>query len=114
MDKTDRSADALLVTDFLKGKVEAFDILYDRYSRRLYIFALMLLKNKEDARDVVQETFLRIWQKRKELSVDKSFKSFLFTVTYNIMVDQVRKRLNDEKYQAFLIQQFKFESPLDR
>lgn len=69
----------------------------------------MLLKNKEDARDIVQETFLRVWQKREELSEDKSFKSFLFTITYNIIIDQLRKKLNDKKYLEFLERNYKFE-----
>jgi len=56
------SDDRQTVSEFIKGKVEAFDILYERYSGRLYVFALRLLKNQEDARDVVQETFLKIWQ----------------------------------------------------
>ena len=105
------SDDRQTVSEFIKGKVEAFDILYERYSGRLYVFALRLLKNQEDARDVVQETFLKIWQKRYELSEVKSFKSIVFTVNYNIMIDMVRKKMNDEKYQAFLHQYFKFETP---
>jgi len=84
-------------------------MLYENYSERLYKFALMLLKNKEDARDIVQETFLRVWQKREELSEDKSFKSFLFTITYNIIIDQLRKKLNDKKYLEFLERNYKFE-----
>ncbi len=108
MSKTDVTNDKLLVAGFLKGNVKAFDTLYEQYSERLYRFAFMLLKNKEDALDIVQETFLRIWHKREDLSEEKSFKSYLFTVSYNITVDLLRKRLNEKKYCETLVKNFSF------
>ena len=99
--------DKVLVTEFLKGNVKSFDLLHEKYSERLYGFSFKLLKNKEDALDSVQETFLRIWQKRKELDKDKSFKAFLFTISYNIIMDQLRKRLSDSNYVEFLKKNFK-------
>ncbi len=101
--------DRLLVSEFLKGNVKSFDLLHEKYSERLYGFAFKLLKSKEDALDTVQETFLRIWQKRKELDEDKSFKAFLFTISYNIIMDQLRKRLSDHNYLEFLKKNFKIE-----
>ena len=99
--------DKLLVAEFLKGNVKSFDLLHEKYSERLYGFAFKLLKNKEDSLDIVQETFLRIWQKRNELDEAKSFKSFLFTISYNIIMDQLRKRLSDNNYLEFLKKNFK-------
>jgi RNA polymerase sigma-70 factor (family 1) len=106
---SDSLDDRLLVADFLKGNVKSFDSLYKKYSERLYGFAFMLLKSKEDALDTVQETFLRIWQGRRALDEDKSFKSFLFTISYNIIIDQLRKKLNDKSYLAFLERNFKLD-----
>jgi RNA polymerase sigma-70 factor (ECF subfamily) len=108
MDKKEVSSDKQLVNEFLKGKVKAFDLLYEQYSERLYRFAYMLLKNREDALDIVQETFLRIWHKREDLSEEKSFKSYLFTVSHNIIVDLLRKRLNEKKYCEALEKKFGF------
>jgi RNA polymerase sigma-70 factor (ECF subfamily) len=104
--------DKVLVAEFLKGNVRSFDLLHEKYSERLYGFTFKLLKNKEDALDIVQETFLKIWQKRRELDEDKSFKSFLFTISYNIIMDQLRKRLNDNNYLEFLKQNFKLEQSI--
>ncbi len=105
--KTD--TDKLLIAEFRKGKVQAFDAIYEKYSNRLYGFALMLLKNREDARDIVQETFLRVWKKRETIAENRTFKSFLFTVSYNIIVDHLRKRLNDKNYLEFLEKNFHFD-----
>ena len=101
--------DNVLVSDFLKGNVKSFDLLHEEYSERLYGFAFKLLKNKEDALDTVQESYLRIWQKRRELDADKSFKAFLFTISYNIVMDQLRKRLSDINYLEFLKKNFQLE-----
>lgn len=101
--------DRVLVAEFLKGNIKSFDLLHEKYSERLYGFAFKLLKNKEDALDTVQEAFLRVWQKRRELKEDKSFKAFLFTISYNIIMDQLRKRLSDYNYLEFLKGKFKME-----
>jgi RNA polymerase sigma-70 factor (ECF subfamily) len=110
MMKFEATTDQNLVAELIKGKVVAFDNLYERYSERLYVFALMLLKDKEDSRDVVQETFLKLWQKRNELNESKSFKSFVFTISYNIIIDRFRKRTNDQKFMACYRQHFNFET----
>jgi RNA polymerase sigma-70 factor (family 1) len=109
MTANDPMDDNVLVSDFLKGKVKAFDLLHEKYSDRLYGFAFKLLKNKEDALDSVQEAFLRIWQRRRELDADKSFKAFVFTISYNIIMDQLRKRLSDNNYLEFLKKHFQSE-----
>ncbi len=53
------------------------------------------LKNKQEAEDIVQEVFLKIWKSRKELLTGTSFESFLFTITRNAILNTIRK----EKYQ---------------
>ncbi len=108
MGKTEVVGEKKLVAGFLKGNVKAFDLLYEQYSGRLYRFAFMLLKNREDALDIIQDTFLRIWKNREDLSEEKSFKSYLFTVSYNITIDLLRKRLNEKKYCETLEKNFGF------
>ena len=53
------------------------------------------LKNKQEAEDIVQEVFLKIWKSREELLAGTSFESFLFTITRNAILNTIRK----EKYQ---------------
>ena len=98
-------SDRELADKIKSGQLNAFDQLYERYSQNLYRFARSFLKTHEDAEEVVQEVFFRVWNKRKELSGRKSFKSFLFTIAYNVIIDQLRKRVKDQKYEQFLIYQ---------
>ena len=98
-------SDKQLAGQIKKGQTYAFDQLFDRYSQPLYRFSKSLLKNHEDAEEVVQEVFFRIWKKRDELNERRSFQSFLFSIAYNLIVDQFRQRVKDQKYEQFLIKQ---------
>lgn len=101
----DKPSDRQLADQIKKGQTHAFDLLFDRYSQRLFRFSKSLLKNHEDAEEVVQEVFFRIWKKRDELNERRSFQSFLFSIAYNLIVDQFRQRVKDQKYEQFLIKQ---------
>ena len=57
----------------------------------------------------MQETFFRVWEKRHEIDSSKSFKSFLFTISYHLIIDQLRLRLKDQEYRKFLKEHFKTE-----
>ncbi|MFW6100933.1 MAG: RNA polymerase sigma factor [Bacteroidota bacterium] len=91
-----------LVESLKKGDFEAFDRLFWCYQKRLYHFALYILKDNEDARDVVQEAFLRIWKNRENLDEQSSLQSFLFTISYNIIVDTMRKKVSDRNFRDYL------------
>ena len=61
------------------------------YSDNLYRFVLKSLRDEEQAKDVVQESFLRLWENREAVISGKE-KGYLFTIAYRLMVDQIRMR----------------------
>lgn len=77
------------------GDVEAFDLVYHRYAGKLYAFSLKYLKSKEEAEELVQSVFLKVWENQKNIKKDTSFKSYLFTIAYNEICNLFRRR----KYQ---------------
>lgn len=77
----------------------AFQVLFDKYSARIYKFSLGYLKNKLEAQEIVQEVFMKIWSVREELSTEKSFDSFLFTIAKNAVLNTIRK---SNYHQAYL------------
>ena len=85
------------VSKLRNSEVKSFDILFERYSKKLYWFSYSLLKNDEDAREIVQETFFRVWERREKIDSDKSFKSFLFTISYHLIIDQLRLKLKNQE-----------------
>ncbi|MBA7533622.1 hypothetical protein ES705_25863 [subsurface metagenome] len=95
-DKT-KNTDRLLITSLKKGDITSFDKLFTKYSEKLYLFAVGYLKKQEDAEGLVQEVFIKVWEKRIELREDLSFKSFLFTIAYNTIVDHFRKWSKEEE-----------------
>lgn len=88
----------LLVKHVSKGNLVAFNSLYKIYSQRLYRFAYGYLKSEEEAEELVQEVFTLIWEKRKELREELSFKSYLFTISFNIIRKHFRTRAQLQKY----------------
>ncbi|MEI6679017.1 MAG: RNA polymerase sigma-70 factor [Mariniphaga sp.] len=92
-----------IIEELRGGVASAFDHLYGAYSRKLYYFSLSILKSNEDAAEVVQNTYLKIWEKRKSIDSSHSFKSFLFTVAYHIAIDLLRERLNERKYRENIL-----------
>ncbi|MEH0152778.1 RNA polymerase sigma-70 factor [Limibacter armeniacum] len=77
----------------LEGEDEfAFRLLYDRYANQVRIF-LSRLHLDDHVDDVVQETFVTIWKKRKEINPEKSFNAYLFTIAKNFALKELKKSL---------------------
>nr|WP_321485460.1 RNA polymerase sigma-70 factor [uncultured Draconibacterium sp.] len=87
-----------LVKLLKKGDITAFDIIYKKYSRRLYGFVFGYVKQETDTEEIVQEVFLKIWKSRNKINVYSSFESFLFTVAHNATVNVLKKRAIEQKY----------------
>jgi RNA polymerase sigma-70 factor (family 1) len=86
--------EAQLVKSLSKGNLLAFNTLFREYSGRLYRFAYGYLKSEAESEELVQEVFMKIWEKRAELKKELSFKSYLFTIAFNI----IRKHFRTRKY----------------
>jgi RNA polymerase sigma-70 factor (family 1) len=77
------------------GDVSAFDEIYLHYGPRIYRNILRLVKDEALAEEVLQDVFLRIWQKRHSLEVETSFKSYLFRIAHNLVIDLFRRAAFD-------------------
>lgn len=76
----------------------AFDRIYELYSHKLFSFVLKIVKNNDEAEDIVQEVFVRIWESRDKLDEYKLLNSYIFAIAYNNSIDLIRKRINSSKY----------------
>ncbi|MEN8203617.1 MAG: RNA polymerase sigma-70 factor [Bacteroidota bacterium] len=97
MAKEKRNTDQQLVKSLRKGDVFAFNELFHKYSQKVYNFSIKHLENEEDVKDLIQEIFMKIWDKRKEIDAGKSFNAFLFTITLNSIRDYFRKKVKNRK-----------------
>ncbi len=78
--------------------MKAFDIIYKKYSRRLFGFVFRYIKQETDTEEIVQEVFIKIWQSRENINIYSSFESFLFTIAHNATVNLLKKRATEQKY----------------
>ncbi len=81
-----------LVERLAQGDISAFADLIARYRKKVYFLAYQMLGNHLDADEVVQESFVRIYDKRKELAHVTNFTSFLVRVATNYSIDLLRKQ----------------------
>lgn len=84
--------DLTLVKRVRSGDQRAFKLLVERYQRKVYAVALGMLKNREDARDVSQEAFVKVYKYLEHFKGDSSFYTWLYRITVNLCIDVIRKR----------------------
>jgi RNA polymerase sigma-70 factor (ECF subfamily) len=84
--------DLTLVKRVREGDQRAFKLLVERYQRKIYSVALGMLKDKEDALDVSQEAFVKIYKYLDHFKGDSSFYTWLYRITVNICIDVLRRR----------------------
>lgn len=101
--------DSELVNLLIRNDEAAFSELYIRFKDRLYYFCLNLLKSREEANDIVQEIFIRIWESRNFINPDLSFSSFLYTMARNRILNHFRDVDIDEKVKSILAQRTPLE-----
>ncbi len=78
-----------------KGDRKAFRSVYDLYERKLFAFIYGYTKNEPLAKDILQEAFIILWNRRETLKPENSIKSFLFKIAYNTYIDRLRKKQNE-------------------
>ena len=74
---------------------KAFKLVYDLHERNLYAFVFGYTKDEAQTKDILQETFIKLWNNRESLKPENSIKSFLFKIAYNTYIDKLRRRQNE-------------------
>lgn len=83
-----------LILDIIAGSERSFDKLYGFYFPKLYNFVYHYVKSEASTDDIVQETFSRIWTNKQNLNPNRSFKSYLFTISYHLLLKELRHQIN--------------------
>jgi len=80
-----------LIEKIKEGDREAFMTVTRLYQKKVFLLAFSFFHNKEDAMDIVQETFLRLYQKVKMFQRGKNFQNWLLQIAKNLCIDYYRK-----------------------
>lgn len=75
-----------------KGDKKAYETMFHRFYPKVHRFVAMLLKNRDDADDVCQLIFLKIWNKREKFTDIRDFDSYLFILTKNTVINYISSR----------------------
>lgn len=85
-------SDRELMTYVQEGNLGAFDELAERYKVRLFNFIYRVLPEKEEAEDILQETFLRAYRERKRFDQRFCFSTWIYTIALNLARSEYRRR----------------------
>ena len=88
----------ILLDKLADGDKSAFTSIFEAYYKDLVMFAFTFTKNSDDAEEAVQEVFVRLWEKRSELNLHGSLKSYLLKSVQNKCLDEIRRRKVREQY----------------
>lgn len=91
-----------LLMQLREGNAQALDYFYHQYSLRIYRKLLKMVRVETIAEELVQDVFVRIWDKRHQIDPDRSFRSYLFTIAQNLVYDLYRKVAREERLQEVI------------
>jgi RNA polymerase sigma-70 factor (ECF subfamily) len=91
-----RQTDALAVERVLAGDRDAYRTLVERHSRNVHRLAFRLTGNAHDTEDVVQEAFLRAYQKLGQFEARSNFGTWVYRIAANYAIDRMRQRQKEE------------------
>lgn len=110
MDTLSKISESELVDALRRGEINAFNMIYQLYAKRLLSYIASATNNKEDAEEIVHDIFLNIWKNHKNLSSETDLRTFLFHIAYKRRIDLFRQSLAAPIYEDYMLFQNKFAS----
>lgn len=89
-------SDAIAVERTLAGEQEAYRVLVERHSRRVYQLAYRMSGNAYDAEEIVQEAFLRAYQKLEQFAGSANFGTWVYRIATNYAIDRMRQGRSED------------------
>jgi RNA polymerase sigma-70 factor (ECF subfamily) len=96
--------DQYYIDQVLEGNTNAFTTLVDLYKDLVFTLALRMLKNREEAEEVAQDTFIKVYKSLQKFKGDSKFSTWIYKVTYNTCLDRLKK--NKRHQQVVSIDEF--------
>jgi RNA polymerase sigma-70 factor (family 1) len=110
MDQHSFNNELYLIEQLKKGSKGAYGHLFKLYHKQLCNYMTAISGNPKLSEDIAQQTFIKIWDNRENLKLDKNkLKQYLFKVAYNLFVDSQRKKKKESRLLDSLKQQAYFE-----
>jgi len=86
----DYKGDILYIEQVLAGKINAFSYIVDRYKNKTYNLAFRICGNHEDAEEIAQDSFLKVYRSLNGFKMKSSFATWLYRIVYNTAISHIR------------------------
>ncbi|MGL5785594.1 MAG: RNA polymerase sigma-70 factor [Bacteroidales bacterium] len=101
------------LSDFKRGDIKQFEILYKKYQVRLERFAYEYLEDRTEAQDVIQSLFMSLWEKRESISDNVNWDAYMLTITKNLCIDHLRKRVLQRQFVDRTQEEYEYRTRLN-
>jgi len=92
-----------LLMKLRKGDEAAFIKIYNQYRSKIYTYAYQLCKSSDIAEEIVQEVFIKIWQKKEQLNLELSFNAYIKKITLNHVLNYLKKTARERALQEQIL-----------
>ena len=102
MNSTLHQSEPELIRELKKGSMRAFDAIYSMYFKRLYAYCFQFTKSGEDAEEIVQDVFLRLWNVRESIRQEETLRSLLFIMSKHYLINAYHDNINSPIFEDYV------------
>ncbi|MRX69615.1 RNA polymerase sigma-70 factor, ECF subfamily [Flavobacterium resistens] len=84
------------IDKILQGETNAFAVLVDRYKDMIFTLSLKMVKNREEAEEAAQDTFIKVFNSLSKFKGDSKFSTWIYKISYNNCLDRLKKNKKEE------------------
>ncbi|MFB9078238.1 RNA polymerase sigma factor [Flavobacterium procerum] len=84
------------IDKILQGETNAFAVLVDRYKDMIFTLALKMVKNREEAEETAQDTFVKVYKSLSKFKGDSKFSTWIYKIAYNTCLDRLKKNKKED------------------
>lgn len=84
------------IDKILQGEPNSFAVLVDRYKDMIFTLALKMVKNREEAEEVAQDTFIKMYNSLRKFKGDSKFSTWIYKIAYNTCLDRLKKNKKED------------------
>ena len=88
--------DQLYINQLKNGDIKAFEALVNQYKDMVFSIALKICQNKENAEEIAQDSFIKVYKSIDKFKGDAKFSTWIYRITYNTSLDYIKKYKNEE------------------
>ena len=93
-----KEVDSETLKGLKEGKISSFESIYQYYSGRVYNFINSIVKDRILSKDLTQDVFMQIWDKRRGILCDGNFDSYIFTIARNRVYHYIKREMWIQQY----------------